>query len=197
MFTSRAEYRLALRADNADQRLTQRGIDLGCVDEPRRVAFLKKMDDLNAARSILTGTAYTPKDVAAAGFTVSQDGHKRTGLDLLAFADGSLEKVDLLYPAFAAMDPAIRQQTATDALYAQYLHRQEADAALLRKEEATEIPLDFDYGALSGLSHELTAKLQKAQPANIAQAQRIEGMTPAALTLILAQLRKARRKVAV
>lgn len=197
MFTSRAEYRLALRADNADQRLTRRGIDLGCVDEPRRVAFLKKMDDLNAARSILTGTAYTPKDVAAAGFTVSQDGHKRTGLDLLAFADGSLEKVDLLYPAFAAMDPAIRQQTATDALYAQYLHRQEADAALLRKEEATEIPADFDYGALSGLSHELTAKLQKVQPANIAQAQRIEGMTPAALTLILAQLRKARRKVAV
>jgi tRNA uridine 5-carboxymethylaminomethyl modification enzyme len=197
MFTSRAEYRLALRADNADQRLTQRGIDLGCVDERRKAAFLKKMDGLDSARSILTGTAYTPKEVAAAGFTVSQDGHKRTGLDLLAFADGSLEKVDILYPAFAALDPAIRQQTATDALYAQYLHRQEADAALLRKEEGTEIPMDFDYGALSGLSHELTAKLQKVQPANIAQAQRIEGMTPAALTLILAQLRKARRKVAV
>jgi tRNA uridine 5-carboxymethylaminomethyl modification enzyme len=91
----------------------------------------------------------------------------------------------------------IRQQVATDALYAQYLHRQEADAALLRKEEATEIPSDFDYGALSGLSNELTTKLRKIQPANIAQAQRIEGMTPAALTLILAQLRKAKRKVAV
>lgn len=197
MFTSRAEYRLALRADNADQRLTQRGIDLGCVDEPRRASFLKKMDDLDSARSILTSTAYTPKEVASAGFTVSQDGHKRTGLDLLAFADGSLEKVDLLYPAFANLDSTIRQQTATDALYAQYLHRQEADAALLRKEEATEIPADFDYGALSGLSHELTAKLRKIQPTNIAQAQRIEGMTPAALTLILAQLRKARRKAAV
>ena len=197
MFTSRAEYRLALRADNADQRLTQKGIALGSVGDERRISFLEKMDRLSSARAVLTERSFTPKDLYAVGFVVSQDGQKRTGLDLLAFGDGAIEKVDALYPRFATLDAMIRQQVATDALYAQYLHRQEADAALLRKEEATEIPSDFDYGALSGLSNELTTKLRKIQPANIAQAQRIEGMTPAALTLILAQLRKAKRKVAV
>jgi tRNA uridine 5-carboxymethylaminomethyl modification enzyme len=197
MFTSRAEYRLALRADNADQRLTQKGIALGSVGDERRISFLEKMDRLSSARAVLTERSFTPKDLCAVGFVVSQDGKKRTGLDLLAFGDGAIEKVDALYPRFATLAAMIRQQVATDALYAQYLHRQEADAALLRKEEATEIPSDFDYGALSGLSNELTTKLRKIQPANIAQAQRIEGMTPAALTLILAQLRKAKRKVAV
>ena len=194
MFTSRAEYRLALRADNADQRLTPKGIALGCVGEERRDAFSAKMDALSTARSHLTRQTFSPRDLNAAGITVSQDGHRRTGLDLLAFGEETRPQVEALYPDFAAMPDPIRQQVAIDALYAQYLQRQEADAELLRKEEETLIPADFDYGALSGLSFELTAKLNRLRPANLLQAQRIEGMTPAALTLILAHIRKARRK---
>ena len=196
MFTSRAEFRLALRADNADQRLTPKGIEVGCVTDRRKTAFTARMEDLSAARSILSAQTFSPKELSSAGFAVSQDGHRRNGLELLAFGEDASARVEDLYPGFAACAEEIRAQVAIDALYAQYLRRQEADADLLRKEEATVIPSDFDYSALSGLSHELTAKLSRAQPANLAQAQRIEGMTPAALTLILAHLRKAKRKVA-
>lgn len=194
MFTSRAEFRLALRADNADQRLTPQGIEVGCVRHVRELVYAQKMGRIAAARAVLESQRYSPKDLALHGMQVSQDGARRTGIDLLAFGEDARAAVDALYPDFAAFDDLTRQQVATDALYAQYLRRQDADAELLRREEATEIPDDFDYASLSGLSNELTAKLLRVRPANLAHAQRIEGMTPAALTLILAHLRKARRK---
>ncbi|ESW60899.1 MAG: tRNA uridine 5-carboxymethylaminomethyl modification protein [Rhodobacter sp. CACIA14H1] len=195
MFTSRAEFRLALRADNADQRLTPLALQIGCAHEDRRSAFIIKMEQIAAAKSALEAHRFSPKELAAAGVQVSQDGTRRSGMDILAFGEDSFAAVDTLYPDFTTFSPETRRQVAIDALYAQYLQRQDADAELLRREEGTLIPDGFDYAALSGLSNELAAKLTRIRPANLAQAQRIEGMTPAALTLILANLRKAKRKV--
>jgi tRNA uridine 5-carboxymethylaminomethyl modification enzyme len=193
MFTSRAEYRLALRADNADQRLTPLAIALGVVGGARQRAFAEKMELLSAARAVLDSKRVSPKEAIAAGMAVSQDGVRRSGFELLALGETAQASVESLFPEFAAFESGIRAQVATDALYAQYLNRQSEDIALLRREEAAEIPVGFDYDLLSGLSNELTAKLKRVQPANLAQAARIEGMTPAALTLILAHLRKNQR----
>ena len=193
MFTSRAEYRLALRADNADQRLTPLALQLGVVGEARQRHFAEKMEHLAAARAVLESKRVSPKEAIAAGMAVSQDGVRRSGFELLALGETAQTSVEALFPDFAAFDGGIRAQVATDALYAQYLNRQSEDIALLRREEAAEIPVGFDYDLLSGLSNELTAKLKRVQPANLAQAARIEGMTPAALTLILAHLRKNQR----
>lgn len=196
MFTSRAEFRLALRADNADQRLTPMGIALGCVRDPRARAFEQKAALLAQARTILDSRRLSSKDLAGSAITVSQDGARRSGYDLLAFGEEARPAVDLLFPDFAAMPAPIREQTAIDALYAQYLHRQEQDARLLQREEETVLPDDLDYAAMPGLSHELGVKLARQRPPTLAHAGRIEGMTPAALTLILAHLRKAQRNKA-
>jgi tRNA uridine 5-carboxymethylaminomethyl modification enzyme len=196
MFTSRAEFRLALRADNADQRLTPMGIALGCVRDPRARAFEQKTALLAQARTILDSRRLSSKDLAGSAITVSQDGARRSGYDLLAFGEEARPAVDLLFPDFAAMPASIREQTAIDALYAQYLHRQEQDARLLQREEETVLPDDLDYAAMPGLSHELGVKLARQRPPTLAHAGRIEGMTPAALTLILAHLRKAQRNKA-
>lgn len=196
MFTSRAEFRLALRADNADQRLTAMGIALGCVRDPRARAFEQKTVLLAQARTILDSRRLSSKDLAGSAITVSQDGARRSGYDLLAFGEEARPAVDLLFPDFAAMPAPIREQTAIDALYAQYLHRQEQDARLLQREEETALPDDLDYAAMPGLSHELGVKLARQRPPTLAHAGRIEGMTPAALTLILAHLRKAQRNKA-
>lgn len=196
MFTSRAEFRLALRADNADQRLTPMGIALGCVRDPRKRAFEQKTALLAQARTILDSRRLSSKDLAGSAITVSQDGARRSGYDLLAFGEEARPAVDLLFPDFAAMPASIREQTAIDALYAQYLHRQEQDARLLQREEETVLPDDLDYAAMPGLSHELGVKLARQRPPTLAHAGRIEGMTPAALTLILAHLRKAQRNKA-
>jgi len=197
MFTSRAEFRLSLRADNADQRLTPKGVELGCVRDARRAAFEKKQNALTGARQILESRRLSSRDLDGSGLNVSQDGARRSGYDLLAFGDGALAAVERLFPDFAALEPEVREQIAIDALYAQYLRRQEDDARLLQREEDAVIPADFNYDLLSGLSTELTNKLKRIQPANLAHAGRIEGMTPAALTLILAHLRKAQRAAAL
>lgn len=196
MFTSRAEFRLALRADNADQRLTPKGIAVGCVREQRRAAFEGKSAHLSSARQILMSRKLSPKDLVGSSIVVSQDGARRSGYDLLAFGETARDAVDLLFPDFAALPAAIKEQTAIDALYSQYLHRQEMDAKLLQREEETVIPDGLDYAAMPGLSAELTLKLARLRPSTLAHASRIEGMTPAALTLILAHLRKAQRSKA-
>jgi tRNA uridine 5-carboxymethylaminomethyl modification enzyme len=196
MFTSRAEFRLSLRADNADQRLTPLGLALGCVGDTRRAAFEDKMERLATGRALLSSRSWTSREAAAAGIRVAADGARRSAYELLAFPDVTFDTVLPMDPAFATVDDATRRQLERDALYANYIERQERDVAAMARDEAQKIPEDFDYGALSGLSHELRQKLDAARPTTLAQAGRVEGMTPAALTLILARLRQARRKSA-
>ncbi|SLN56271.1 tRNA uridine 5-carboxymethylaminomethyl modification enzyme MnmG [Roseivivax jejudonensis] len=194
MFTSRAEFRLSLRADNADQRLTPKGIEVGCVGAERRETFGRKMESLNAARDVLEALSLTPKDLKALGIEVNADGTRRTGSQVLAFADVDVAQLEPAAPALQNLAPRIRQQLKYDAIYANYIERQREDVAVLRREEATAIPTGFDFSALDGLSNELKTKLDAARPNNLAQAGRIDGMTPAALTLILSRLRHDARK---
>ncbi|MCE8518603.1 tRNA uridine-5-carboxymethylaminomethyl(34) synthesis enzyme MnmG [Ruegeria pomeroyi] len=190
MFTSRAEFRLSLRADNADQRLTPMGIDVGCVGERRRTAFALKSEKLAKVTTILQESSFTPKEIAAAGITISQDGNRRNGLAVLAFPDVGFAEIASLLPELADTDEETRSQVERDALYANYITRQERDVQAMKRDEALVIPADFDFLVLDGLSNELKQKLTSARPENIAQAGRVEGMTPAALALILAHLRK-------
>jgi tRNA uridine 5-carboxymethylaminomethyl modification enzyme len=193
MFTSRAEFRLSLRADNADQRLTPTGLDIGCVDEPRRIAFDRKMDSLSSARKRLKASDYTPKQLTGAGLKVNQDGARRTAFQVLAFPDVEFGHLVSLDPALADVEDATRRQLKTEVLYANYIDRQARDVEMLRRDEAHGIPLDFDFEAIDGLSNELKAKLGTIRPEDLAQASRIEGMTPAALTVILVNLKQAER----
>ncbi|MEQ6249548.1 tRNA uridine-5-carboxymethylaminomethyl(34) synthesis enzyme MnmG [Sulfitobacter sp. HNIBRBA3233] len=194
MFTSRAEFRLSLRADNADQRLTPVGIAAGCVSLKRQEIFKDKMERLDACRAQLEATTFTPKEIAAAGIAINQDGQRRSGFQLLAFPKVTFDQVAQLDPGLAGFDSAISDQVAKDALYANYIKRQEQDVAALRKDEGEKIPAEFSFQEIEGLSNELKSKLQKVRPTSLAQAARIDGMTPAALTLILAMLRRAGKK---
>ncbi|PTW50536.1 tRNA uridine-5-carboxymethylaminomethyl(34) synthesis enzyme MnmG [Rhodovulum kholense] len=196
MFTSRAEFRLSLRADNADQRLTPVGLDLGCVGEARRSAFGDKMERLTAARDRLESLSLTPKQITSAGIKVNADGARRNGIDLLAFPDVTFEDLIPLDPGLEDVDQEIRTQLARDALYAHYIDRQAQDVEAMRRDEAQKIPSDFPYDQLEGLSTELKGKLSRARPETLAQAGRIDGMTPAAATLILARLRQIERRSA-
>jgi tRNA uridine 5-carboxymethylaminomethyl modification enzyme len=196
MFTSRAEFRLSLRADNADQRLTPLGLSLGCVGQDRRTAFEDKMEHLAAARGRLESISWTAREIASAGVNVSPDGPRRTAFDVLGLPEVEFDALLMLDPALEDIAPETRQQVARDALYAKYVDRQARDVEAMRRDEAEAIPEDFDFTALSGLSNELKQKLLRIRPATLAQAGRVEGMTPAALTLILAKLRQARRKSA-
>jgi tRNA uridine 5-carboxymethylaminomethyl modification enzyme len=195
MFTSRAEFRLSLRADNADQRLTQIAIDLGCVSEKRSAIFVAKMEKLKAAMARLQETEFTPKQIEAAGIRINKDGTKRTGFQLLSFPDVSYDDLITLDDRLANVDQEIRRQVERDALYANYIDRQQRDIDLLQKDEAHKIPAHFDYDSISGLSNELKNKLGKAQPVNLAQAARIDGMTPSALTLLLSHLKRGSKRM--
>ena len=196
MFTSRAEFRLSLRADNADQRLTPLGIKLGCVDEVRAEVFGRKMDQLSKGKRRLSDLSISASEAANAGVRISADGQKRDGLALLAFADVEFDKLIELRPELSDIPDDVQDQLKRDALYAQYIQRQQKDVESLKKDEAQEIPMDFEYDRLNGLSHELRQKLSRIRPATLGQAGRVEGMTPAALTLILAKLRQKERKQA-
>lgn len=190
MFTSRAEFRLSLRADNADQRLTPLGIAVGCVSDERKVAFDDKMARLAAGEETLKGTAFSPKDAAGVGIKISNDGVKRSGYQLLSFPDVTFAQLLQLDGTLGDIDVKSREQLSRDALYANYIERQQKDVDALKRDEAHEIPAEFAYDDLTGLSNELTAKLNRIRPATLGQAGRVEGMTPAALTLILARLRQ-------
>ncbi len=193
MFTSRAEFRLSLRADNADQRLTPVGLDIGCIGNARQTTFQGKMERLEAAKSKLTAKTYTPKEVRAAGIDVNQDGNRRDGMAILAFPDVTFDNLLGLIEGLQDVDTVTRSQIEKDALYANYIARQQRDVDAMKRDEAYEIPREFDYFALDGLSNEMKQKLSAAKPANIAQASRVEGVTPAALTLVLAKLRRDQR----
>ncbi|TNF20160.1 MAG: tRNA uridine-5-carboxymethylaminomethyl(34) synthesis enzyme MnmG [Rhodobacteraceae bacterium] len=190
MFTSRAEFRLALRADNADQRLTDRGIEIGCVEEGRRLAYRQKAEALAKGRDLLVTSSFTPRELAPSGINLSNDGKRRSAFELLAFPDVTMAQIGKLVPDFIDMDEDIAVQLSRDATYSNYVERQRHDVDALKRDENMRIPGDFTYDEIAGLSNELKAKLSSALPENILQASRVEGMTPAALMLLLSKLRK-------
>jgi len=190
MFTSRAEYRLMLRADNADQRLTPLGIAVGCVGEARRTAFETKRSKLEAGAALLGGLTLTPDEAAKAGLTINRDGRKRSAFDLLSYPEIGLARLARIWPEIGAIDEGIASQLAVDARYAVYIARQELDVAAFRKDEGVAIPDGFSFDALPGLSNEIRQKLLRHKPASLGQAARLDGMTPAALMLLLAHLKK-------
>ncbi len=193
MFTSRAEYRLTLRADNADQRLTEKGITIGCVGAQRAGAFREKMTALNAARHLTQSLSVTPTEADRHGLALKKDGQRRSAMDILSYPNLGMADAIRIWPQLAAVAPAIAQQIEIDAKYAVYLDRQAADVAAFRRDESLELPDSFDYAAMTALSNEVRQKLQSIRPRTIGQAGRIDGMTPAALTLLAAHVRRKSR----
>ncbi|MFE9085201.1 tRNA uridine-5-carboxymethylaminomethyl(34) synthesis enzyme MnmG [Brevundimonas sp. NPDC003935] len=192
MFTSRAEYRLTLRADNADQRLTPVGIAAGIVGADRAKVWLDKAEQLDRANRVSRETRFTPKEAGALGITVNADGQRRSIRDLLSFPNVALDQFVAVRPEIADWAPAVREQIEIDAVYAGYLDRQVQDAEALRREEGLSLPADLDYAAIGALSNEVREKLALIRPLTLGQAGRIEGMTPGALTALLAHVKKVR-----
>lgn len=191
MFMSRAEYRLSLRADNADVRLTPLAMDLGIVSAERRKRFIAWSAEMEAVRERLHSLKLSPNEAAAHGIRINQDGVRRTGYDLLAYPDIQYARLAAVWPeALGGFARRIQEAIEIEAGYAVYMNRQETDIAESRREEERRIPDDFDFSSLPGLSIELRQKLAAARPANLAQAARVDGMTPAALTLLLAYLKR-------
>jgi tRNA uridine 5-carboxymethylaminomethyl modification enzyme len=190
MFTSRAEYRLTLRADNADQRLTPLGIAIGCVGAKRTAAFAAKAKQLEAGEALLRSFMLTPDAAAKSGLAINRDGRKRSAYELLSYPDVDVARLAGVWPEIGRLDSEIAEQLAVDARYAVYVKRQELDIAAFRKDEGIAIPPGFAFGALPGLSTELRQKLERHRPSSLGQAARLDGMTPAALMLLLAHLKK-------
>lgn len=190
MFTSRAEYRLSLRSDNADQRLTGRGIELGLVGSDRANVFHVKQKDLAAGRVILQSEASTPNEAQKLGWKVNQDGQRRSAWDYLAYPDIDMTAIETGFPNVAMLSSAVKSQLEIEAMYAGYIERQKEDVAALRREEALMLPAKLDYSAIGGLTNEARAKLEQIRPTTLGQAGRIEGMTPGALTALLAFVRR-------
>jgi tRNA uridine 5-carboxymethylaminomethyl modification enzyme len=190
MFTSRAEYRLTLRADNADQRLTPLGIAIGCVGNARSAAFAAKAEQLEEGEALLRSLMLTPDQAAKSGLSINRDGRRRSAYELLSFPDVDVARLAAIWPEIGRLDAEIAEQLAVDARYAVYIARQELDIAAFRKDEGIAIPAEFAFAALPGLSTELRQKLERHRPASLGQAARLDGMTPAALMLLLAHLKK-------
>ncbi|MEM1020832.1 MAG: tRNA uridine-5-carboxymethylaminomethyl(34) synthesis enzyme MnmG [Pseudomonadota bacterium] len=188
MFTSRAEYRLRLRADNADQRLTPVALEGGFCSHDRAAAFHVKQAQVSALTALLKDRTLTPPQARAHGLAINQDGRRRSGAELLSNPAISFDALRQIWPEIADFDPAIKAQVEIDCRYSVYVERQAADVAALQKDKAIRIPADFDYRSLAGLSNELREKLEAARPNNLANASHVDGMTPAALSLILARL---------
>ena len=196
MFTSRAEYRLALRADNADQRLTAKGIAIGCVGTERAQIFSAKNSALNHARDFAKSVSLTPKEAERQGIALNRDGQRRTAFELLSYPNISIADLAKIWPRFAALAPKLAEQIETDAKYSVYLSRQAADVAAYRRDESFTLPDALDYGALPGLSNEVKQKLIAQRPRTIGHAAKIDGVTPAALTLLVAHVKRGQRKIA-
>ena len=190
MFTSRAEYRLSLRADNADQRLTTKGLSLGCVGKAREEMFHVKHSALNEARETLNRIALTPKEAAKHGWKVNQDGRRRTAMEYLAYPTISFGDLRAAIPELQSVSRETSEAMEIEAQYAGYLERQAADIAALRKDEALRLPPTLDYSQIGGLSNEVRSKLEAVRPTTLGQASRIEGVTPGAITALLAHVRK-------
>ena len=196
MFTSRAEFRLALRADNADQRLTPLGIEIGCVNEDRRTAFEIKTSMLSQLRTYLNSKALSPNELSVVGVDVKKDGRRRSGSELLALENVKTANLLCIWPEIETYPEEICLQVQIDAMYANYVDRQKRDVETLRRDEAKQIPAEFDFRAIPGLSKELSEKLAKNRPETLRHASRIEGITPAALMAILVALRRTAKKSA-
>ena len=190
MFTSRAEFRLSLRADNADQRLTGIGIKCGLVGEKRQNIFNKKIHALDKAKALLSSYSITPTQAKKAGISIKQDGIRRSAMELLSFKDVDFSKLEHIWPGFPDFNQEVRDQLEKDAIYINYIERQSAAVNAMRKDEKLSIPENLNYSDISGLSNELKQKLIHSRPASLAQASRIEGMTPAGLALILTSIRR-------
>jgi tRNA uridine 5-carboxymethylaminomethyl modification enzyme len=190
MFTSRAEYRLVLRADNADQRLTPLGLAIGCIGRPRAAAFDAKRAALEAGRALIRQLSLTPTALAAKGIKVNADGVARSAAELLGYPGIDMARLCQIWPELAAIPAAIVEQLEIDARYAGYIERQEADIRAFRRDEALILPRDLDYGAIGSLSAEIRAKLRAAQPETLGAAARVSGVTPAALVALLRHVRR-------
>ncbi len=194
MFTSRSEYRLTLRADNADRRLTPKGETLGLIGSRRRGAFAVKAAAIAAATRLAGSLHVTPTEAAGFGITINRDGVRRSAFELLAYPEVTLERLAAIWPELGGLGADVAEQIEIDAKYAVYMRRQEADIGELRREEEIELPRDLDFSAIPGLSNEIRHKLVETAPSTLGRAGRIDGMTPAALTLLLAHVRKGRRR---
>src|SRR5262245_1692449 len=195
MFTSRAEYRLTLRADNADQRLTDRGIALGCVGPERRRFHRQKLLELKRARDFARSVSLTPSEARRHGLALNQDGLRRTAFELLSYPTVGVSDLAPIWPQLCVLPPKIAEQLEIDAKYEVYLSRQAADITAYRRDESLELPPDLDYRELQGLSNEVTQKLQTLRPRTIGQAGRIDGITPVALTLLVSHLKRGRGRL--
>lgn len=188
MFTSRAEFRLSLRADNADERLTPLAIDLGIASEARSKRFGQARHELERARELAKSLSITPNEATGFGLNLNKDGQRRTAYDLLSYPDMSLQRLSAIWPELGTITGKTGERLETEARYAVYLDRQQADVAVLKREEARAIPEGLDFTMLPGLSNELKQKLANRRPRSLAEAQRIDGMTPAALAIIISAL---------
>lgn len=193
MFTSRAEYRLSLRADNADMRLTPKAIEIGCVSEARKERFAEWKAQFESGRALLKQLSVTPAEGNRHGLKLNQDGQRRTAFEILSYPDQTIDALLSLWPELQDIPRAVVEPLEIDAAYAVYMDRQASDIAGIRREETMVIPADFDFAALAGLSNELKQKLTTQAPRNLAQALKVDGMTPAAASLILAWLKRVNR----